>query len=286
MRFRDVLTATRHNLTAAARYHRGARRRELMRAAIAAQARLARRGGKPRAGRAGLLGYDVAYFSDEAFAILLSEVFINPHYYLDLRSTKPFIVDGGANIGMSVLLWKNLRPDCRVLAFEPDPETFALLERNVAANHLDGVRAVNRALGDAETTADFYYNPATPGNLGMSTIPHPALTGRRTVETTPLSPYLDATVDLLKLDVEGAEDAVIAELAASSKLGLVRQIVMEYHHHIHGDDRLGELLRTLEQHAFGYQLYSKPALPFRRDDFSPMFLYAYSRTIGGPENGR
>jgi hypothetical protein len=54
--------------------------------------------------------------------------------------------------------------------------------------------------------------------------------------------------------------------------------VMEFHHHIHGDDRLGGLLCVLEDHDFGYQLYARPRLPFRRHELTPMFLYAYRKS--------
>ena len=44
--------------------------------------------------------------------------------------------------------------------------------------------------------------------------------------------FIRSDIDLLKLDVEGAEDAVMDELADSGKLRYVRRLHLEYHHHI------------------------------------------------------
>ena len=52
------------------------------------------------------------------------------------------------------------------------------------------------------------------------------------VPSRALSSVITREVDLLKMDIEGAETAVILELAASGKLKLIKQIHLEYHHHI------------------------------------------------------
>jgi FkbM family methyltransferase len=186
-------------------------------------------------------------------------------------------VDGGANIGMSVLLWKYLHPESEILAFEPDPDTCALLERNVSANRLSGVRIVNRALSDAEAPLDFFYNPETPGNLGMSTLADPALKGRHTVQAAMLSSYLSGPMDLFKLDVGGGRGRCRLRAGEEREAPVDRP------------DRDGvpssdAWRRPPRGHAahlatdgFGYQLDAKPCLPFRKHELTPMFLYAYRK---------
>ena len=62
-------------------------------------------------------------------------------------------------------------------------------------------------------------------------------------------------IDLLKIDVEGAEQEVLSDLATSGKLQLVKQMHIEYHHHIDLKvDALSRTLRLLEDEGFGYQL--------------------------------
>jgi FkbM family methyltransferase len=47
-----------------------------------------------------------------------------------------------------------------------------------------------------------------------------------------LSEHMPKRVDLLKMDIEGAEHEVLRYLAASRKIDNVDQMVMEYHHHV------------------------------------------------------
>src|SRR5512139_2849374 len=100
-----------------------------------------------------LLGYQVTYPNHSAALFLVHEVFVNGAYAFEPPTCRPRIVDCGANIGMSVIFFKSLYPDAEVLAFEPDPRTFARLKENVEANRLAAIRLVNAAVA------------ATPGTL-------------------------------------------------------------------------------------------------------------------------
>ena len=279
----DELFETVRTLVAITREHRGARRRELLRGFLAAQLlRLSPRR-RIRPGSLRLLGYEVSYFRADALVILINEVLVDQAYHLDLPGERPFIVDGGANIGLSILLFKHLHPHCQILAFEPDPDTFALLKRNVSANRLEDVELVNAALSDAPGEVELCFDPEVPGDLGMSTRPVPNLSGRRRVRATQLSTSLTRRVDLLKLDIEGAEVPVLQEVGQSGRLKYVDQIVMEYHHHTDPmEDRLGGLLATLERNGFGYQISARPAVPFQKGAFTSMMVYAYRKDGATP----
>ena len=265
--FRTSLSIVRH--------HRGAWRNELLRAFLAAQLRRAR--GDKGPGSLRVLGADVSYFDLEALAILINEVLVDQAYYLDLPE-RPFIIDAGANIGLATLLFKRRHPGARILAFEPDPDTHALCQKNIDANGLADVELVHAALSDREGELELSVDPAVPGNLGMSTRPVANLRGRRAVPARTLSSFIKRRVDLLKLDIEGVEVDVLDETAASGALEQVDQIVMEYHHHVEPDeDRLGHMLAMFERHGFGYQVLSRASVPFRKGVFSSMFVYAYQK---------
>ena len=138
------------------------------------------------------------------------------------------VVDIGANVGYtSLLLARQVGEAGRVLAFEASPATFAALERNLAHDAARGgaasVRARNVAVSDAEGELTVYQLPV-PGliaasNSGAAT----TLAGRggeaeATVPSAPLHALLDAAereaLTLVKIDVEGAELAIVADLAA------------------------------------------------------------------------
>jgi len=82
------------------------------------------------------------------------------------------IIDAGANIGLFSLWVARHAPLAQVLAFEPAPATFELLERNLAdAAVLDRVAALPLALGATAGAATLAVFPSLPGNSTL----HPHL---------------------------------------------------------------------------------------------------------------
>ena len=232
---------------------------------------------KRRMTRESIFGYQVHFFDYDVFATLFEELYVAEVYYFSASSAEPLIVDCGSNIGLAVLYFKRLYPKCRVIAFEPDTATFEMLERNVKANNLAGVTLVQKALCDSVGSVEFYVSPERPGMLVQSMRKENLASSQVTsVETETLSTYLTEPVDLLKMDIEGAEDQVLKDLNETGKLSLVREIVLEYHHHLTPrEDKLGVFLNTLEQTNFGYQLKAGLVPPFRKGEFQAMMLYAY-----------
>jgi FkbM family methyltransferase len=232
---------------------------------------------KRRIAQETIFGYQVHFFNYNTFATLFEELYVADVYYFSSSSAEPLIVDCGSNIGLSVLYFKGLYPNSRVIAFEPDRATFEMLERNVRSNNLTGVTLVNKALYDSVGSVPFYVSPDQPGLLVQSTRKENLVSSQLTsVETEMLSTYLTEPVDFLKMDIEGAEEQVLNDLKATGKLDLVREIVLEYHHHLTPrEDKLGVFLKILEQTNFGYQLKAAIVPPFRKGEFQALMLYAY-----------
>jgi FkbM family methyltransferase len=232
---------------------------------------------KRRMTRESIFGYEVHFFDYHVFATLFEELYVAEVYYFSTTSPEPLIVDCGSNIGLAVLYFKRLYPKCRVIAFEPDRATFEMLERNVRANNLADVTLVQKALYDSVGSVPFFISPEQPGLLVQSTRKENLARSQETmVETETLSTYLSEPVDFLKMDIEGAEDHVLKDLNETGKLALVREIVLEYHHHLTPrEDKLGAFLNTLEQSNFGYQLKAALVPPFRKGEFQALILYAY-----------
>ena len=180
-----------------------------------------------------IFGRDIHFFDYETFATLFEEVYVADVYYFASVSPDPVIVDCGSNIGIAIFYFKKLYPDSTVLAFEPDPNTFAMLERNVKTAGFSNTTVVNKALSNATGSISFYVDGMRPGSLVQSTRRESlSQADVQLVEADLLSEYLSGPVDLLKMDIEGSEQEVFEDLAKSGKLSLVREIVMEYHHHM------------------------------------------------------
>ncbi|MDE3171799.1 MAG: FkbM family methyltransferase, partial [Gemmatimonadota bacterium] len=190
----------------------------------------ARRWGSIEPGTLRLLGRRIAYPNRSHALFLVHELFVECAYAFDAPSPAPRVIDAGANIGLAVLFFKALYPEARITAYEPDAGTFAILERNVVGNGLAGVELVNAAVGERAGTATFYTAAGGPaGGIGASLDPAWGGVEGRAVRVVRLSEGLDGPVDLLKLDVEGAEYGVVRELVASGRLALVREAVIECH---------------------------------------------------------
>ena len=126
----------------------------------------------------------------------------------------PVMIDAGANVGFHALRWLKSRPDLRLLAIEASPETAALLRQNVERNGFGSRCGVmDLALGDRETEVEFILSSddAFSSLISNSRVPEksrvrvPMRTLDRVLEEARLE-----KLDLIKIDVEGAEHMVIS----------------------------------------------------------------------------
>src|SRR5205823_5987943 len=131
-----------------------------------------------------------------------------------------------------------------------------LLVRNVETNGLAGVEVHRAALGRENGDVSLYEDPEDPATFRMSTRPERLPRSRATtVSQRRLSDFLEARADLVKLDVEGAEDEVLTDLVESGAIAQVERLVVEYHHHLDPTrDFLGAFLERLRAAGFVYQL--------------------------------
>lgn len=154
------------------------------------------------------------------------------------RSASPRIVDLGAHIGATTLLFFERFPNARILAVEPQPENAALLRKTLAANHLDGQCKVRRVAAGVA--------PGTAAMEGSSLLAHcvrsdteeavdlvPRLrkyqangTPPARVEVVDVIPLLEGA-DLVKMDIEGAEWPILADPRFASLK--IPAVVLEYH---------------------------------------------------------
>ncbi|MFA6254116.1 MAG: FkbM family methyltransferase [Candidatus Paceibacterota bacterium] len=225
-----------------------------------------------------LLGWTIKFFDYTTFLYMFEEVFIGQEYFFETTEASPLIIDGGSNIGMSIFYFKKLWPNCQIISFEPDRQTFAVLADNVKTNKLTGITLHNLALADKPGSLNFYSDQEQPGSLIASTTPRHPGQNYETVQSATLSEKVTGPVDFLKLDIEGAETEVIGELAQTKKIKLLKNICLEYHHHIKRDeDRLSEILTILEKNGFGYQLSTVAKPPMKKRKFQDILIYAYSK---------
>jgi FkbM family methyltransferase len=209
--------------------------------------------------------FDVTGFSVKSVATLHREIFVDLSYYFCAQRPDPLILDGGSNIGMSVLFFKALYPKARVFAFEPAEPAHRLLLGNVERNRLVGVEVHHAALGRENGPVAFFDDAHDLSTFGTSTrrerLPNPR---KSTVSQRRLSDFIEESVDLVKLDIEGAEDEVLDDLIDSGAIRRIDQLVVEYHHLINPSrDFVGAFLERLRAEGFLYQISARERI-FRR----------------------
>lgn len=230
--------------------------------------------------RTRVLGMEVGFFDYYWLVEMFEEIFVRQHYYFEAETSNPVIIDVGSNIGLAILYFKRLYPASTVIGFEPDPDAFEVLTRNITDNRLEGVQLLNEAVHGGGDRVHLYGDPGTPGSPQMSTRSERIGGPGRAVPATRLSDHISGPVDFLKLDVEGAEAIVVEDLERASRLQAIARMTVEYHHHIDpDDDAFGGMLAALERSGFGYQLEARldgsPGLHARH--FQNVLVHAYRK---------
>ena len=123
------------------------------------------------------------------------------------------VVDIGAHIGYYTRLLADLvGASGRVLAFEPNPENFAVLQKNMPSSRYKNVELFNYAVGDKESVLPLY---VSPGNSNHSLIQgYTEAQSVIEVRVVQLDSFLKERgveqVGFIKSDTEGAEPLVLA----------------------------------------------------------------------------
>ena len=184
-------------------------------------------------------------------------------------------IDVGAHVGLfTLLLGYQVWERGRVIAYEPHPRLLALLRDNVAMNWLDDrVEIVPRAVAASEGHAQLAA-PRRFQMLGTIQPPHEdvLLAGHRTdtietidVETEPLDARVGRLerIDLIKIDVEGAEERVFAGMSGLLGSGIVRRVCFELIRPSLGDDwdAFARRLRALEHEGWQFATLPNSGIP-------------------------
>jgi FkbM family methyltransferase len=179
------------------------------------------------------------------------DIFVKRTLAFTSESSSPRILDCGANIGLASLFFRRLYPDARITAFEADPALFAILDRNLTANDGNAVERRQVALWTSTGSLAFRSEGSDSGMIGA--LPG-AVAGRETmVPSLRLRDVLDVgAVDLLKLDIEGAEGVVLAD--CEPVLHRVKAIVMDLHEFDPAVRQTSQVLELLTRSGFRYSI--------------------------------
>lgn len=152
---------------------------------------------------------------------VLEQVFARQEYSLPKSVHPHTIIDAGANIGCTTIFFANRYPDARIIAIEPDPSNFEMLERNCAG--LPNVVPVAAAVWPRPTTLTFVTQNCGKWAVSMKErvddgAPVRGITIPQLIEEFELD-----RIDVLKMDIEGGEKEVFSasDLSWLDKVGML-----------------------------------------------------------------
>jgi len=148
------------------------------------------------------------------------------------------ILDIGAFNGNTALKYKKLFPLSRIYSFEPFPESFSELVKNTSA--YKDIIPINKGLGEHEGVSNFNSNSFAATNSILNTHKSGSkVWGNGLLETletikvelTTIDSFVNTcdikNIDILKMDVQGAEYMVIKGAKETLKKGIVKIIYTE-----------------------------------------------------------
>ncbi len=181
-----------------------------------------------------------------SFRFMHKEIFEQEIYKFKTSTPEPYIIDGGANIGLATIYFKKLYPSSKIVCFEPDPEIFKTLKLNIGVFDFRQIELIQKGLWNANTKLFFKSEGADAGLIAEFDKNNSA--PETEIEVVSLKPYLQKSVDFLKLDIEGAETIVLKDI--QEELVRVERIFVEYHSFVGQPQRLNEIIDILTKARF------------------------------------
>ncbi len=160
---------------------------------------------------------------------VLQQVLLDNEYEFALPVVPEVIIDAGANIGLASVYFANLFPRATIIAIEPDASNFVMLQKNLAA--YPQARPLHAALWGADKQLNLFYPKG--GHCGFRTLEGSGgdLAGCGQVGAVTLQSLMQTmqlkSIDLLKIDIEGAEREVFLNSAAW--IDKTRMMMVELH---------------------------------------------------------
>lgn len=160
------------------------------------------------------------------------QVFTFKEYGMNLGFSPRFIVDAGANIGLSAVFFSNKFPSVKIIAIEPERSNFMMLEKNT--KRYENILLTKRALSN-QPNVNFDVVDKGFGNWGFVTEMQDSKNTKNVIDTVKtitideiLIEYNLEYLDLLKIDIEGGEKELF-ESNYENWLPKTKCIIIELH---------------------------------------------------------
>ncbi|OJJ23688.1 hypothetical protein BKI52_04875 [marine bacterium AO1-C] len=198
-------------------------------------------------------GFKLQIVDSLSFIWQVKEIFVDEAYHFSSKSATPIIYDCGANVGTSCLYFKKLYPQAKIKAIEADEKIAHILKANLLANNLNDVEVITKAVWKDNQGIEI----ALEGADGASIFGN---ANKQHIPSVRLKDLLiqEKYIDMLKMDIEGAEVEVIKDCA--DELSKIQHLFIEYHSYQNHIQDLSKILEILENQGFQYFIQNEQSL--------------------------
>jgi len=179
--------------------------------------------------------YSVIGFHPEETKILVKEIFEDEVYKIDQLHDPKLILDCGAYTGLSTLWFREKYPEVKVISIEPNWMSYDFMQENIALNNVTNVNLLNVGLDVKSGSRELYFENSPEGWNSVASFNAGGWRGDRyqssmkvrVVTLSSIIKDLDQEIDMIKMDIEGAEQSVLEE--SVDQLRHVNSLAIEYH---------------------------------------------------------
>ncbi len=185
-----------------------------------------------------------------SFVWQYKEIYGDESYRFHTDNPTPVIYDCGANVGLSVFYFAKHYPNAKIKAFEPDKVIANYLKKNLETLALTQVEIHQKAVWIHNEGVLLHSEGADMASI----VTKATDTHQVSVASVRLKDLMmqETSVAMLKIDIEGAEVAVLED--CQEALSKVENLFIEYHAYIGEAQTLSKILNILEQQQFRYYL--------------------------------
>ncbi len=201
------------------------------------------------------LGYTLEIPDALSWFWQFEEIFFQEFYLFPNKKNEiVHIIDCGANVGTSCLYFKKIFPQAHIIALEADKEIAFFLEKNLKNNlspaQFEQIDIINKAVWVHNEGCSFESDGADGGMILMNEENEKNIQKIPSVRLKDILLEKKYIIDLLKIDIEGAETQVLVD--CQDALHNVQHIFVEYHAYIHQPQTLHQILEILTKNNFRY----------------------------------
>lgn len=179
---------------------------------------------------------------------LVKEIFVEKVYVSKKEIEVSKILDLGSNIGLSVAYFKMRFPASTIEAYEPDKNSFKLLQKNISENNFRNVLAYEMAVDD-RTGFLFAADIEEQASVNSQFVVEGKDENDKVVSKD-ISEILNKNFDIIKMDIEGGEWNLFRKIVDENLITRASHWFVEFHEIEKNKKQFEEILNCFEQNGY------------------------------------